>query len=732
MAESRETVVLEFRAEASQLTATLTESNELLADQTQLLDKNGKKVSAVGNNFQKTGDQIAKTTLQTSAGMKAVTAQTEQVAKAFGHVKDEATAVEKKALTLKAQYKQAMIDVQNGVEGAAEKAGELKDAIDDANEAVKNLATGSKLEAFSNQLGTVSGKIASLDFGGAADAARQLQTISSSISFKETIGQFKDLGSAAADLGASVLTNPFFLSAAAIATITVVLYKLITAEEEELTTLRKITAANEVRFANEIAGLDRVIALERAKGNNTDALEAKKLIKVRESIKSQIKLQEALVKQEENAAEIRDQVFGKNVTSIVLKQQTTRIVGETETQKKLNELKQKELDAVNEIEVQKATVIKTAQDKAKTDYEEFVSAKEKADEAAAKKREELRKAELEEIQFQKEQEAEILRLEKERQDLANKEHEKFVKNFKKENEFKGAALEDDEENLKLIEQLSKGSLDKRKIFLDSFLEQGRISQETYYEEIDKLRQEDLKKDLDSANQKISNAQYFLNAGMAINEAINQIQLNQLKKGEQLSIAQQEAQFQRQKALSITNALINGAQAVTKGIAEFGPPPSPLGIAAIASAGIITGLQVAAIASKQFQPQGLFEGTPFVELKGSRKGKDTVPAMLNEGERVVTTDQNRKYWDVLESIRLNKFDKEYVNLGNIRAANEAIREGENESFASNVASAMLLNGVWKGKNITDMMHNLNLEENKRHKQLVGVLKNSHNRSLRNKW
>ena len=704
MAESRETVVLEFRAEASQLTATLTESNELLADQTQLLDKNGKKVSAVGNNFQKTGDQIAKSTLQTSAGMKAVTAQTEQVAKAFGHVKDEATAVEKKALTLKAQYKQAMIDVQNGVEGAAEKAGELKDAIDDANEAVKNLATGSKLEAFSNQLGTVSGKIAALDFGGAADAARQLQTISSSISFKETIGQFKDLGSAVTDLGASVLTNPFFLSAAAIATITVVLYKLITAEEEELTTLRKITAINADRFAAEIAGLERTIALENAKGNNTDALEAKKLIKVRESVKSQIKLQEELVKKEQKAIETRDQIFGKSVTTIVLNEQRTKISGETETQKELLKLKEQFAKAENDIDIHKAEVDKAANDKAKEDYKEFLDQKEKADEAAAKKREELRKAELEEIQFQKEQEIEVIRLEKERQAQLEKDHAVLVQTLNKETDFQKAELDDQ-------------AFDREK---------------ENQKNLDKLREDQLKKDLEAANQKIANAQYFANASFAINEAINQIQQNQLKKGEELSIAQQEAQFQRQKALSITNALINGAQAVTKGIAEFGPPPSPLGIAAIASAGVITALQVASIASKQFQPQGLFEGTPFVELKGSRKGKDTVPAMLNEGERVVTTDQNRKYWDVLESIRLNKFDKEYVNLGNIRAANEAIREGENESFASNVASAMLLNGVWKGKNITDLMHNLNLEENKRHKQLVGALKNSNSRSLRNKW
>ena len=61
----------------------------------------------------------------------------------------------------------------------------------------------------------------------------------------------------------------------------------------------------------------------------------------------------------------------------------------------------------------------------------------------------------------------------------------------------------------------------------------------------------------------------------------------------------EKQFKRQKALNIVNAVINGAQAVLQAIANFGPPPSPLGIAGIAAAGIITAAQIAAIASQKF-------------------------------------------------------------------------------------------------------------------------------------
>ena len=61
----------------------------------------------------------------------------------------------------------------------------------------------------------------------------------------------------------------------------------------------------------------------------------------------------------------------------------------------------------------------------------------------------------------------------------------------------------------------------------------------------------------------------------------------------------EKQFKRQKALNIVTAIINGAQSVLQAIAQFGPPPSPIGIAGIVAAGIITAAQIAVIASQKF-------------------------------------------------------------------------------------------------------------------------------------
>lgn len=61
----------------------------------------------------------------------------------------------------------------------------------------------------------------------------------------------------------------------------------------------------------------------------------------------------------------------------------------------------------------------------------------------------------------------------------------------------------------------------------------------------------------------------------------------------------KSQFQRDKAFKMSEVLVNTASAIVKGIAQFGPPPSPAGIAAIASAALIGATQLAAIAAQKY-------------------------------------------------------------------------------------------------------------------------------------
>lgn len=74
------------------------------------------------------------------------------------------------------------------------------------------------------------------------------------------------------------------------------------------------------------------------------------------------------------------------------------------------------------------------------------------------------------------------------------------------------------------------------------------------------------------------------------------------------------QFIRDKAIKIGQIAIDTASAIVKAIAQFGPPPSPAGIAGIASAGIIGATQALAVANQQFK-SGSAPSAPNISTGG---------------------------------------------------------------------------------------------------------------------
>ena len=115
-------------------------------------------------------------------------------------------------------------------------------------------------------------------------------------------------------------------------------------------------------------------------------------------------------------------------------------------------------------------------------------------------------------------------------------------------------------------------------------------------------------------------------------------------------------FERNKRFQIAQALISGAQAVLTAISQFGPPPSPLGIAAIAAAGLITAVQVAAISAQSFF-EGGFTGKAKPGTKKDRSGAKPVGA-VHEDEyvvpaRVLQTPKGRKHVSILEGMRTGR-------------------------------------------------------------------------------
>jgi predicted RNA-binding protein with EMAP domain len=95
-------------------------------------------------------------------------------------------------------------------------ASELKDKIGDAAEAVGTQAGGA-FERVTNSLGLVTGRIANLDFEGAAEGAKLLAKNITDIKPGDIAKGIQGIGSAFASIGKALLTNPIFLIGAAIA-----------------------------------------------------------------------------------------------------------------------------------------------------------------------------------------------------------------------------------------------------------------------------------------------------------------------------------------------------------------------------------------------------------------------------------------------------------------------------------------------------------------------------------
>jgi hypothetical protein len=95
-------------------------------------------------------------------------------------------------------------------------AGELKDRISDAAEAVGTQAGGA-FERVGGSLGLVTSRIANLDFEGAAEGAKQLAVNIGQVKPGDIAKGISSIGSAFASVGKALLTNPIFLIGAAIA-----------------------------------------------------------------------------------------------------------------------------------------------------------------------------------------------------------------------------------------------------------------------------------------------------------------------------------------------------------------------------------------------------------------------------------------------------------------------------------------------------------------------------------
>ena len=103
------------------------------------------------------------------------------------------------------------------------------------------------------------------------------------------------------------------------------------------------------------------------------------------------------------------------------------------------------------------------------------------------------------------------------------------------------------------------------------------------------------------------------------------------------------QFNRDKKFNLAQAGIDTASAILQAIAQFGPPPSPIGIAAIIAATAIGATQMAVIGKQQFKANrgGV--------VPGQASSVDRVNSLLSPGEMVINSNSASMYPDLLSTI-----------------------------------------------------------------------------------
>jgi len=145
-------------------------------------------------------------------------------------------------------------------------AGELKDKIQDAAQAVGTQAGGA-FERVGGSLGLVTSRIANLDFQGAAEGAKQLAVNIGQVKPGDIANGIKSIGSAFASVGKALLTNPIFLIGAAIAAAIVYSEELlslidgVTDAETERLNAQKESAAQSKEQLDAISQQENILRL---------------------------------------------------------------------------------------------------------------------------------------------------------------------------------------------------------------------------------------------------------------------------------------------------------------------------------------------------------------------------------------------------------------------------------------------------------------------------------------
>jgi len=352
-------------------------------------------------------------------------------------------------------------------------------------------------------------------------------------------------------------------------------------------------------IAERIKTNERLLRVQQAAGKDTIALERKIL-------------QDKIAVQKQGTDEYKDavtdlQVFEAKILADKKKNHKEEKESyirsmKDQTEAYLNEQKQRGLDKSRWIELEilqekiglnrKSELLALERDLRKQNIDNTVS--------------DLRKAQLEKELIDKEYYDKLDLIDTE---YWNKQADREADRAKKTADLRQKTIED-EKALNL--QIVAITLQTLNATLSSFSEIARINQE------EKLAQLEKQRDAELANAELTESEKL---------AIN-------KKYDKEAKAIKRKAAEEEKALKIMQAIIGTAAAIVNAFASGGLAAPALA----AAAGIAGAAQIAVIARTPIPK--FAKGTEFVERGANPRGVDTIPAYLNEGERIVDANTNK--------------------------------------------------------------------------------------------
>lgn len=242
---------------------------------------------------------------------------------------------------------------------ASKEAGKLKDEITDIKGATKDMATGSGIGQFKNQLGSIGDSLRELDFAEAAEKAKGLSKSVGSFTWSGMISGGKALITTLGEMAAAMMALPIFWVAAGVAAVTAAVYLWAKSTQEGT---QKIVD-NLQKVSDRYSALyDFQLKMAKAVGADTEKIELKKM-------------------------DLQKMVIDRQIAQLNYLQNT--IIGLNDEQKKqLDELRKKQFDVMGDIYAKQAEINQKKIDGWKKETEKSLEHIKKFDEDHAKRQEE--------------------------------------------------------------------------------------------------------------------------------------------------------------------------------------------------------------------------------------------------------------------------------------------------------------------------------------------------------